>query len=128
MKKILPFLAAAILVALGLLTLFLSSSIIFDFFGIRAKEGNYVLFVVWAIFLSSLFYLSAASGFIESKNWTAPLLDISVIVLLLAFVGLFIHINAGGTYETKTIGAMPFRTTVTLVLSALAYSSINIKI
>ena len=125
MKKILPFLAAAILVALGLLTLFLSSSIIFDFFGIRAKEGNYVLFVVWANFVSSLFYLSAAYGFIESKKWTAPLLGISVIVLLLAFTGLFIHINAGGTYETKTIGAMAFRTTVTLVFLALAYFTIN---
>lgn len=125
MKKALPYLLASILAAFGLLTLFLSTSIIFDLFGVRAKEGNYVLFIVWANFVSSLLYLFAVYGFIESKKWTAPLLGISVIVLLLAFVGLFIHINAGGTYETKTIGAMAFRTTVTLVFSALAYFTIT---
>jgi predicted RND superfamily exporter protein len=125
MKKALPYLFASVLAAFGLLTLFLSSSVIFDLFGVRAQEGNYVLFIVWANFLSSLFYLSAAYGFIESKKWTASLLGISGIVLLLAFVGLFIHIKAGGTYETKTIGAMAFRITVTLVFSALAYFTIT---
>ena len=125
MKKALPYLFASVLAAFGLLTLFLSSSVIFDLFGVRAQEGNYVLFIVWANFLSSLFYLSAAYGFIESKKWTASLLGISAIVLLLAFVGLFIHIKAGGIYETKTIGAMAFRTTVTFVFSALAYFTIT---
>lgn len=127
MKKALHYLLASILAAFGLLTLFLSTSVIFDLFGVRAKEGNYVLFIVWANFLSSILYLIAAYGFIESKKWTAPLLGISVIVLILAFVGLFIHINAGGIYETKTIGAMAFRTTVTLVFSALAYFTITKK-
>ncbi len=125
MKKALPYLFASALAAFGLLTLFLSSSVIFDLFGVRAKEGNYVLFIVWANFISSLFYLSATYGFIESKKWNAPLLGISGIVLLLAFVGLFIHINSGGTYETKTIGAMAFRTTVTFVFSGLAYFTIT---
>jgi len=127
MKKALLYLFASILAAFGLLTLFLSSSVIFDLFGVRANEGNYVLFIVWANFLSSLFYLSAAYGFIESKKWTAPLLGISSVVLLLSFVGLFIHINTGGIYETKTIGAMAFRITVTLVFSALAYFMITKK-
>jgi hypothetical protein len=125
MKKALPYLFASVLAAFGLLTLFLSSSVIFDLFGVRAQEGNYVLFIVWANFLSSLFYISAAYGFIESKKWTASLLGISGIVLLIAFIGLFIHINAGGIYETKTIGAMAFRITVTLVFSALAYFMIT---
>jgi hypothetical protein len=125
MKKALPYLFASVLAAFGLLTLFLSSSVIFDLFGVRAKEGNYVLFIVWANFLSSLFYISAAYGFIASKKWTAPLLGISTIVLISAFVGLFIHINAGGIYETKTIGAMTFRITLTIVFSALAYFTIN---
>jgi len=125
MKKALPYLLASILAAFGLLTLFLSTSVIFDLFGVRAKEGNYVLFVVWANFISSLIYLFAAYGFIKNSKWTARLLGISAIVLLLAFVGLFIHINAGGIYETKTIGAMAFRTTVTLVFSGLAYFTIT---
>ena len=70
MKRALPYILALVLAAFGLLTLFLSSSILFDLFGIRAKEGNYVLFVVWANFISSLLYLSAVFGFINAKKWT----------------------------------------------------------
>lgn len=125
MKKILPYLLASVLAAFGMLTLFLSSSVIFDLFGVRAKEGNYVLLVVWANFISSIAYIIAAYGFIENKKWTAPLLGICSLVLIIAFLGLLFHINTGGIYETKTIGAMIFRITVTLVFVALAYFTIN---
>lgn len=125
MKKTLLYIIAIVLAAFGLLTLFLSSSVIFDLFGIRAKEGNYVLFVVWANFLSSILYLVASFGFIKDKKWTVRPLGISVIVLLVAFIGLFIHINTGGIYETKTIGAMLFRMTVTIVFAALAFFMIS---
>jgi hypothetical protein len=121
MKKYLPYLLAVILAGFGLLTLFLSTSVIFDLFGVRAQEGNYVLFIVWANFISSLLYLFAAYGFIKSKKWTASLLIISTFILIAAFIGLFIHIRLGGIYETKTIGAMAFRIIVTLVFAAFAY-------
>lgn len=127
MKKYLPTAIAIILAAFGLLTLFLSSSVIFDFFGIRAKEGNYVLFVVWSNFISSLLYLFAAYGFVTAKKWTPLLLAISTITLIIAFLGLIIHIYAGGLYETKTIGALIFRTSVTLVFTLLAYFTITKK-
>ncbi|MBK7628773.1 MAG: hypothetical protein IPJ16_16530 [Bacteroidales bacterium] len=116
---------ALVLAVFGLVTLFLSSSVIFDLFGVRAKEGNYVLFVVWANFLSSILYLFAAYGFIKTKKWTIHLLGFSAILLLVAFIGLMIHINSGGIYETKTIGAMIFRITLTLVFSILAYFIIS---
>ncbi len=125
MKKILPYILAAILTGFGLLTLFLSTSVIFDLFGVRAKEGNYVLFVVWSNFISSIIYLLAAYGFVTVKKWTAPLLGISVIILMAASIGLLIHANSGGIYETKTIGAMVFRIIVTLVFAALAYFTIT---
>jgi len=38
---------------------------------------------------------------------------------------LIIHINSGGIYETKTIGAMIFRITLTLVFAILAYFTIS---
>ncbi|MBI5540326.1 MAG: hypothetical protein HY951_09735 [Bacteroidia bacterium] len=125
MKKILLYVAAIALAAFGLLTLFLSSSVIFDLFGIRAKEGNYVLLVVWANFISSILYLFAAYGFIKNNKWTTKLLSISSIILIIAFIGLFIHINSGGIYETKTIGAMIFRITITIVFSVFAYFTIT---
>ncbi|GAP42969.1 MULTISPECIES: hypothetical protein [Lentimicrobium] len=125
MKRVLPVSLAALLTAFGLLTLFLSSSVIFDLFGIRAKEGNYVLLVVWANFLSSILYLVAAYGFVKSRKWTIKPLGISAIILVLAFAGLLIHINSGGIYETKTVGAMLFRIVVTAVFAALAYVLIS---
>lgn len=125
MKKILLYSSATVLAAFGLLTLFLSTSVIFDLFGISAREGNYVLFIVWANFLGSILYLIAAYGFMRVKKWTIKPLGISAIVLLAAFIGLFIHINSGGIYETKTIGAMLFRITVTIVFTALAFYLIS---
>ncbi len=127
MKKILLYSSATVLAAFGLLTLFLSTSVIFDLFGIRAKEGNYLLFIVWANFLSSILYLVAAYGFIKDKFWTIKPLSISALVLFVALIGLFIHINTGGIYETKTIGAMLFRITVTIVFTALAFFMITKK-
>jgi hypothetical protein len=73
MKKTLLYTLPILLTGFGLLTLFLSTSVIFDLFGIRAKEGNYVLFVVWSNFISSILYLLAAYGFIKSKKWTTSL-------------------------------------------------------
>ncbi len=124
MKKILPYLVATPLSAFGLLTLFLSSSVIFDLFGIREKEGNYVLLVVWANFFASILYLFAAYGFIKNSKWTAKYLVASVVILVAAFIGLLIHINSGGIYETKTIGAMGFRIGITILFLILAYFTI----
>lgn len=125
MRQVFKNSAGLILALFGLITLFLSSSVIFDLFGVRAKEGNYVLFVVWANFLSSILYLFAAYGFIKTQKWTTPLLGISTILLITAFIGLFVHINSGGIYETKTIGAMIFRITLTMVFAILAYFTIS---
>ena len=127
MKKLLPYLIALPLAAFGLLTLFLSTSIIFDWFGIRAKEGNYVLFVVWANFICSLLYLFAAYGFIKAKKWTFLLLGLATIVLISTFVIFIIHIYFGGIYETKTVGALIFRTIITLIFVFLAYFTIAKK-
>ena len=130
MKKLLPYIYVFVLAGFGLLTLFLSTSVIFDLFGIRAKEGNYVLFVVWANFISSILYLFAAYGFLKRKQWTPLPLVISIILLIAAFIGLKFHISAGGIYEAKTVGAMIFRIAVTVVFTIIAYLLItrnNIK-
>ncbi|RTL51556.1 MAG: hypothetical protein EKK39_08085 [Sphingobacteriales bacterium] len=125
MKKYFSYILVIALSAFGLLTLFLSTSVIFDLFGIRAKEGNYVLLVVWANFISSLLYLFAAYRFMKSKKWTIQPLMIAALILLIAFIGLWIHIKAGGIYETKTIVAIIFKILVTVVFTAIAYFKIS---
>lgn len=127
MKKYIPFLSSLILAGFGLLTLFLSSSVIFDWFGIRAKEGNYVLFIVWANFISSLLYLISTYGFLKIKNWAFKALSVATVILVVALIGLFIHIYSGGIYETKTVFAMLFRISVTIAFTVIAYFSINKK-
>lgn len=124
MKKIIIYISIVVLIAFALITLFLSSSIIFDWFGIRAKEGNYVLVVVWANFLCSLLYLVSSYGFIMQKKWTFKLLISAALILILALFGLFVHIYVGGAFETKTIWAMFFRITITLGFALLAYLKI----
>ena len=124
MKKRIPYLIAVALTVFGLLTLFLSGSVIFDLFDIREKEGNYVLIVVWANFISSILYLFAAHGFINYSKWTAKYMVASLVILIAAFIGLFIHINQGGIYETKTIGAMGVRILITVIFIILAYFTI----
>jgi len=120
-QKTLRYLSALILIGFGLLTLFLSTSVIFDLFGIRAKEGNYVLFIVWSNFVSSLLYMFSAYGFIKVKSWTKLLLGIASIILIVSFVSLNVYINNGGVYETKTMGAMIFRISLTIALTLTAF-------
>lgn len=128
MKKYTAYILATFLTGFGLLTLFLSTSVILDLFGVRAREGNYVLFIVWANFISSILYLFAAYGFFKSKKWTIKLLISSSVILITALSGLFYYINSGGIYEVKTIGAMFFRISVTLLFTGVAYFTINKKL
>lgn len=127
MKKILAFLLSAVLFLFGMITLFLSSSIFFDWFGVREKEGDYVLFVVVVNFIVSILYLFAGYGFIKNKLFTAKVLYFSVAVLVAACAVLFVHITLGGIYETKTIGAMGFRIILTCIFAIAAYFMINKK-
>ncbi len=127
MKKYMANFVGSVLALFGLITLFMSSSVIFDLYGIRAREGNFVPFVVWSNFACSLFYLPAAYGFLKNKKWTALLLFFPLVILIVAFIGLKLHIKAGLPYETRTIGAMVLRTTLTLIFILIAYLTIPKK-
>ena len=113
-----------VLTAFALLTLFLSSSVIFDMFGIREKEGNYVLFVVWANFISSIIYLLAAINWFKLKQSTYKFLGSSGVILIITQLLLFIHIDGGGIYEEKTVKALFFRIGLTFIFAVIAYYSI----
>lgn len=128
MKNAVPLINASLLAAFGLMTLFLSSSLIFDLFGLREKEGVVVLFVVWANFISSFLYLAAAFGFLKIRKWTMPLLAVAGLILITAFTGFMVHISRGGLYATQTTGALIFRITLTIVFALLAYFMITRKL
>lgn len=110
-----------ILILLGALTLLLSGSVIFDLFGIREMEGNYVDFVVWANLISSILYLIAAIKFIKTKKWNWSYLAVSFTILLFATIAFLIYVENGGIHEAKTIKAIIFRTIFTGILFSITY-------
>lgn len=121
MKRILLILATMVLTLFALVTLFMSSAVIFDLFDIREREGNYVLFVVVANFICGFIYLFSAYGLITKKRWTTQLLLLSVSILIIVFIGLWLHINSGGLYETQTIKAMLFRISISALFAWLSW-------
>jgi len=121
MKKITSIVLVTILSLFGFLTLFLSTSVILDLFGIREKEGNFIMFIVWANFLSAIIYLLSAYGIMKNKKWSTSLLSLSTIILLTALVGLFVHISLGGVFEIKTVYGMIFRTLITLIFTISSF-------
>ncbi|NDP21009.1 MAG: hypothetical protein GZ091_08015 [Paludibacter sp.] len=124
-KKYLQKFSAVFLSAFGLITLFLTLSIFLNLFGIREKEGNYVLFVVIANFVCSLLYLFAGIGFWTQKIWTSEVLIFSTVILLITFIAFNIYASNGGLHEQKTYGALIFRTSITFAFSIIAYFSIK---
>lgn len=125
MKKYTATGIAAFLILFGLLTVFMGGSVIFDLFGIRAIEGNYVLFVVWANWICGFLYLIAAYGLVKQKRWTSKLLFAAFLLLAITFAAFIMHIQSGGIYERKTIFAMTFRTMITLAIAIAAYFIIS---
>lgn len=127
MKKIIPYILALAIAAFGFLTLFLSTSIIFDLFGVREQQGNYVLFVIWANFICGFLYLAACVGFIKQKKCTFKPLLLALTILIITFIAFNIYISQGGVHEAKTFGALIFRMSVTGVFALLAYFTISRK-
>ena len=127
MKLKIRGIVATLLMLFALLTLFLSTSVIFDLFGIRLKEGNYVLFVVWSNFICSILYLISVYGLLKVKEWTYKILSLSSLILLLTFIAFLLYIQSGGIHETKTFSALIFRTSLTIIFALYAYTSINRK-
>lgn len=125
MKSITLKTSAIIITLFALITLFMSTSVIFDLFGIREKEGNYVLFVVISNFIAGFLYLIAAYGLFTENIWSSKLLLLTTIILIVSFVGLLIHANTGGIYEQKTINAMLSRIAITSAFTIISWLFIN---
>lgn len=121
MKTTMLKISAIVLTLFALITLFMSGSVIFDLFGIREKEGNYVLFIVIANFISGFIYLIAAYGLFFGRTWTTRLLVFATSMLTISFVGLIWHISSGGIYEQQTVKAMLFRIAITAVFAGLSW-------
>ncbi|MDO9184938.1 MAG: hypothetical protein Q7W13_02925 [Bacteroidia bacterium] len=127
MKTIILRSSAVLITLFAMVTLFMSTSVLFDLFGIREKEGNYVLFVVLSNFIAGFLYLIAAYGLFSEKKWSTKLILITTLILIVSFAGLLIHANTGGIYEQKTITAMISRIAITGAFASISWFFITQK-
>lgn len=123
--KALKIIQTILLSFFGLVTVFMASSVIFNLFGIREKEGNYVLFIVYTNLVCGILYLLAAY-----TTWTTPKLSftslvVSLALLIVAFIAFQFYIYNGGIHEAKTIKAMVFRIVFTAIMTGIGWLSIK---
>lgn len=116
-----------VIIAFGALTLFLSTSVLLDLFGIRERESPYVPAVVVANLIASLLYLPAGAGLLMKRRWSALLLATAVVVLLVGALLLAQHITTGGAYRTATLGALTFRTLLTSAFYLIAHRALRLS-
>ncbi len=96
----------------GILTIKSGGEVLFiDGVG-RKAAGNYVPFVLWFNFLAGFAYLAGAVGIALWQPWTKPLSLTIASLTVLCFAAFGIHILMDGLYETRTVGAMTFRSLV----------------
>ncbi len=127
MKKYIKYIAALVIGAFGFLTLYLSTSIIFDLGNMREQQGNYVPFVIWVNFICSFIYIATAYGFLKSKTWVTKIMATSVVLLIFTFIAFQIHVQSGGIYKSDTNGALIFRTSISAIITLIAYYTITKK-
>lgn len=103
------------LLIFGLISIFMTTSVIFDLFGIRAIEGNFVYPVVYANLICGFLYLIAVYFWNQKPKIATNVLLLAFLLLLAVFSWFLFYIKGGGIHEPKTIKAMGIRTIITLI-------------
>ena len=119
--KTIKIILTLLLSLFGIVSVFMTSSVLFDWFGIRAKEGNYVLFIVYTNLVCGFIYLYSGYAIWKNKKSAIWALGLAVLLLVFAFITLGLYIREGGVYELKTVKAMSFRTLLTLAILIISY-------
>lgn len=119
--KAIKIIQTILLVLIGAVSVFMTTSILFDLFGIREKEGNYVLFIVYANMACAFIYLYAAYTVWKNPKHSYYSLVLASVILIVAFISFAIYIHNGGIHETRTIKAMTFRTVFTIVMAVTGF-------
>ena len=121
MIKALRYIVVLLLIILGGATVFMATSIIFDWFGIREMEGNYLPLIVYANLVCGLIYLYAAYSLIKKQKLAAWLLTFATGILVLASIAFAVYVYQGGIHEKQTVIALIFRTSITAFLAWLSF-------
>jgi hypothetical protein len=127
MRNVILKASSVFMLLFGLVSLFMTTSIIFDLFQIRKMEGHYVSFIVYVNFICAIIYLIAAYGFLKEKKSTTIYLFVAGSILVIAFIVFLIYISRGGIYETKTVKAMSVRILITIAFTGISWNYLSRK-
>jgi hypothetical protein len=127
MRNIILKSSAVFMLLFGLVSLFMTTSIIFDLFQIRKMEGHYVSFIVYVNLICAIIYLISVYGFLKEKRSTTTYLFVASSILIISFIAFLIYISNGGIYETKTVKAMSVRILITIVFTGISWNYLSRK-
>lgn len=114
-------LAGVVAILFGLLTLVSGGNALFGGPEARAAVGNAVPFVLWFNFAAGFAYIAAGGGLLLRRPWAIWLSGAIVLSTAVVFAAFGFHVQQGGDYEVRTVGAMTLRTVVWLAITAIAW-------
>tara|TARA_R110000782_G_scaffold13611_2_gene40059 strand:- start:1691 stop:2125 length:435 start_codon:yes stop_codon:yes gene_type:complete len=116
--------AAVVGVLFGLMTLREGGAVLFVDGPARLAAGQYVPFVLWFNFIAGFFYVAAGLGLWRQNKWAARLAFAITAATLFVFAAFGWHVLSGGEYEMRTVVAMTLRSTIWLIISAIAWRAL----
>ena len=112
--------AAIVAIVFGAVTVVSGGRALFGDAQAQAALGDIVPFVLWFNFAAGFAYVLAGIGLFLMKRRAAQLAVLIAVATALVFVGLGIHVVAGGAYEMRTVAAMALRTGLWTVIALFA--------
>ena len=108
-KGIARYLAGGLAILFGLATLVEGGNVLFGGVDACTEAGNVVPFVLTFNFLAGFLYVATGSLTILHKPIAVWLARGLAVATVLVFIGLGVHILAGGAFENRTAVAMTIR-------------------
>jgi len=96
-------------VVFGVVTILSGGRALFGSLETRTALGNVVPFVLWFNFLVGFVYILAGAGLLRHRRWAGHVSMFVAISTILVFAAFGLHIMDGGTFETRTVGALTLR-------------------
>jgi hypothetical protein len=104
----------------GALTVLSGGRALFGSPDVRARLGNVVPFVLWFNFIVGFVYILAGAGLLRRRRWAVSVSLFVAISTILVFAAFGLHVMAGGTFETRTVGALTIRALFWIVVTIVA--------
>jgi len=120
-SKVIIWLAAAVAIIFGILTIKSGGQVLFGDESYRVAAGNYVPFVLWFNFTAGFAYLIAGIAIALCKPWAAGVALVIAVSTLLVFAAFGLHVFTDGAYGMRTVAAMTLRSTIWTAIFVLTY-------